>query len=128
MLNANSIIMSTLLQATISLLLLGISLAQQNGVAFPVRQPTVTLREAPGVSGVCPSANSLDQLKTQTVNEMATVLNNTVVPEFKNRPFCPCGGAGNWRTLANLDMSDPATSNARAPGDSLALQHEHVVE
>ena len=99
--------MSTLLQATISLLLLGISLAQQNGVAFPVRQPTVTLREAPGVSGVCPSANLQDQLKTQTVNEIAAVLNNTVIPEFKNRPFCPCGGAGNWRTLANLDMSDP---------------------
>ena len=95
--------MSTLLQTTLLLLLLGVCLAQQNGVAFPVRQPTVTLREAPGVSGACPSANLLDQLKTQTVNEIASVLNNTVFPEFKNRPFCPCGGAGDWRTLANRD-------------------------
>ena len=105
--SANSIIMSTLLQGTISLLLLGISLAQQNGVAFPVRQPTVTLREASGVSGACPSANLLDQQKTQTENEIDSVLNNTVIFELNNRPFCPCGGAGDWQVVADLDMSDP---------------------
>ena len=99
--------MSTLLQATISLLLLSISLAQQNGVAFPVRQPTVTLREAPGVSGVCPSAKSQDQLKTQTENEIDSVLDNSVIPELNNEPFCPCGGAGDWQVVADLDMSDP---------------------
>ena len=99
--------MSALLQTTISLLLLGFCLAQQNGVTLPVRQPALSLREAPGVSGVCPSANLLDQLKNQAVNEIVTVLGNTVVPELNNRPFCPCGGAGDWQTLANLDMSDP---------------------
>ena len=58
----------------------------------------------PPVSGIrrggsCPSPQNLNQVK----NDIRSSLDQTVVPKL----VCPCGGAGEWRKIAHLNMSDP---------------------
>ena len=81
-----------------SLYLYATCAAQQN--VLPVRLPPV-----PGsrLGGTCPSPQNLDQVK----NDIRSSLNQTVVPGLDLRDSCPCGGAGPWRRIAHLDMSDP---------------------
>ena len=51
----------------------------------------------------CPLPQNVDQVK----NDIGSSLDQTVVPELTSRPVCLCGGAGSWRRIAHLDMSDP---------------------
>ena len=74
--------------------------------ALLVKIPSVTSN---GQSGTCPSGN-LDQVK----NDIRSSLSQTVVPQLDLRETCPCGGAGPWRRIAYLDMSDP---NQQCPGN-----------
>ena len=68
--------------------------AQQDGL--PLLLPPV-----PG-SRNCSSPQHLDQVK----NNIGSSLDQTVVPELDIRESCPCSGAGLWRKIAYLDMSD----------------------
>ena len=91
----------------LQLLLIGTCLAQQEEDIFPVRPPAATLCEGPGESGVCPSIDSLNQMKTNIKEELRSLLNNIAIPTLQSQPVCPCGGAGAWRRIAHLDMRDP---------------------
>ena len=76
------------------------SLAQQQD-ALPVLLSPKTLR---GENlGTCPSAAALNQAKEQNNVEIGLSLEEKVIPQLS----CPCGGAGSWRRIAHLDMSDP---------------------
>ena len=65
----------------------------------------VLLPPVPGsrLGGTCPLPQNLDQVKS----DIGSSLDQTVVPELKSRPVCPCGGAGEWHRIAHLDMNDP---------------------
>ena len=68
--------------------------------------PIFSLRESPGASGVCPSSDTLDQLAANATGEVEAILVD-LIPALDVREYCPCGGIGNWRRIAHLDMRDP---------------------
>jgi hypothetical protein len=53
----------------------------------------------------CPSTETLSQARNITSNAVQTILRDTVVPTL-NFPPCSCGGDGEWRRVAHLDMTD----------------------
>ena len=55
-------------------------------------------------SGACPSEVSSAQGNYS--EEIERILRDTVIPVLKGRPPCACGGAGEWTSMAYLDMSD----------------------
>ena len=71
----------------------------------------VLLPPVPGnhLEGTCFSTQNLDQVK----NDIGSSLDQTVVPGLDLRDSCPCGGAGPWRRIAYLNMSDVVLHQVR---------------
>lgn len=64
------------------------------------------------IGGTCPSDQLLAQARNDTTTVIRSTLTDTVIPILNSRSvtiesLCPCGGAGKWRRIAHLDMSDP---------------------
>ena len=74
-----------------------VSAQQEDGLPLRLQQSPVQGDQA------CPSAENLDPIR----NAVDTSLNETIIPAIAARPQCPCGGAGSWRRIAHLNMSDP---------------------
>ena len=76
---------------------------------LPVRLSPVSGRHSGENGETCPLSESLNQVKSN----IDYYLNSTILPELASRSsgpsmaMCPCGGAGRWRKIAHLDMSDP---------------------
>ena len=95
--------MSALLQTIAILLVSRTCLSQQEDKLLPAA-PSV--REDVGVSGVCPSTEAQNQLKTNAKVDINSILDDKVIPSLEAQDACPCGGQGKWRKIAHLDMTD----------------------
>ena len=99
--------MSVLLQTVTVLLVSSTCLAQQEANPFLELLPAVaSVRESPGVSGVCPSTEAQNQLIASAKEEVSSILNDKVIPSLEGQAMCPCGGQGRWHRIAQLDMTD----------------------
>ena len=60
---------------------------------------------------VCPAAEVMELARSECSSLIQSVLHDYVVPELSRRSSslnqCPCGGPGEWRKIAHLNMSDP---------------------
>ena len=61
--------------------------------------------------GTCPSTEVTEQARNNTKEEIRSILRDMVVPILDPTCIqdgrCPCGGPGQWRRIAYLDISDP---------------------
>ena len=81
--------------------------------SLPARLPQVEIdgRDV----GTCPSAEVTEQARNGNKEEIHSILRDTVVPILD--PIigrCPCGGPGQWRRIAHLNMTD---SNQQCPSN-----------
>ena len=86
----------------IVLLFLAHSSTAQQQDSLPVQLPQVDIEGRN--DGTCPSAEVTEQARNSNKEEIRSILRDTVVPIIGR---CPCGGPGQWRRIAHLDMSDP---------------------
>ena len=80
-------------------------IAQQQ---LPVQLPQVDIEGR--IDGTCPSAEVTERALNSTKEEIGSILHDTVIPIVDPTSIyasCPCGGPGQWRRIAHLNMSDP---------------------
>ena len=99
-----------LLSTSIVLLFLAHSGIAQQQDSLPVQLPQVDIEGRN--DGACPSAEVTEQARNSTKEEICSILHDTVVPILDSTSSiqdgrCPCGGPGQWRRIAHLNMSDP---------------------
>ncbi len=71
---------------------------------------TLPLQISPVISASCPSATMRGAIRQGIQNQVRSLLRDEVVPSIRSRPSCPCGGPGEWRRIAHLNMSDHGES------------------
>lgn len=61
-------------------------------------------------SRLCPATQVMESARSEASTQIQSVLSNYVVPELNRRSLnrCPCGGPGEWRRIAHLNMSNPS--------------------
>ena len=93
---------------SIVLLFLAHSGIAQQQDSLPVQLPQVDIEGRN--DGTCPSAEVTEQARHSTKEEIRSILRDTVVPILDRTSIhgrCSCGGPGQWRRIAHLNMSDP---------------------
>ena len=103
-----------LLFSSFALLFLAHSgIAQQQ---LPVQLPQVDIEGR--IDGICPSAEVTERALNSTKEGIRSILRDTVIPIVDSTTTinarCPCGGPGQWRRIAHLNMSD---SNQQCPSN-----------
>ena len=98
-----------LLSTSIVLLFLAHSSIAQQQDSLPVQLPQVDIEGRN--DGTCPSAEVTEQARNSTKEEIRSILRDTVVPILNSTSSiqdgrCPCGGPGQWRRIAHLNLSD----------------------
>ena len=79
------------------------STAQQDN-GLPVQLPQMTIQGSS--AGSCPPSEVLAQARNAVTASIQGPFRDNVIPTLNGRS-CPCGGAGPWRRIAYLNMSDP---------------------